>query len=55
MTKLYIPYPEPKVHNIDIPHSSGSVDVTAATENVTYSDREGLELEFKADCKSYAE
>ena len=55
MTKLYIPYPEPKVHKIDIPHSSGSVDVTADTGNVNYSDREGLELEFKAYCKSYAE
>lgn len=55
MTKLYIPYPKPKVHKIDIPHSSGSVDVTEATGNVNYSDREGLELEFKAYCKSYAE
>lgn len=55
MTKLYIPYPEPKVHKIDIPHSSGSVDVTAATGNVNYSDREGLQLEFKLYCKSYAE
>lgn len=55
MTKLYIPYPAPKVHKIDIPHSSGSVDVTSATGNVNYSDREGLELEFKAYCKSYAE
>ena len=55
MTKLYIPYPEPKVHKIDIPHSSGSVDVTAATGNVNYSDREGLQLEFKAYCNSYVE
>lgn len=55
MTKLYIPYPKPKVHKIDIPHSSGSVDVTSATGNVNYSDREGLELEFKAYCKTYAE
>lgn len=55
MTKLYIPYPEPKVHKIDIPHASGSVDVTAATGNVNYSDREGLQLEFKAYCKSYTE
>ena len=55
MTKLYIPYPEPKVHKIDIPHSSGSVDVTEATGNVNYSDREGLELEFKVYCKSYAQ
>ena len=55
MTKLYIPYPKPKVHKIDIPHSSGSIDVTAATGNVNYSDREGLQLEFKAYCKTYAE
>lgn len=55
MTKFYIPYPEPKVHIIDIPHASGSVDVTNATGNVNYSDRKGLVFEFKAYCKTYGE
>lgn len=55
MTKFYIPHPEPKVHIIDIPHASGSVDVTEATGNVNYSDRQGLKFEFKAYCKTYAE
>lgn len=52
---MYIPFPKPKIHKIDIPHASGIVDITEATGNVNYSDREGLQLEFIAYCKTYAE
>ena len=55
MTKIYIPFPKPKVHKIEVPYSSGSIDVTSIGGDVTYNDREGIQLEFKAYCKSYAE
>lgn len=55
MTKTYIPLPKPKVNKIDIPFSSGSIDVTTIAGDVNYNDREGLQFEFKAYCKSYAE
>lgn len=55
MTKMYIPFPEPKVNKIDIPYSSGCIDVTSIAGDVNYSDREGLQFEFKAYCKTYAD
>jgi len=47
MTSLYIPEPEPKVNVVDLPFSSGSVDLTEAIGTTPYKDRNGLQLEFK--------
>lgn len=46
MTSLYIPEPEPKVQRIDLPFASGTVDLTDATGETPYNDREGLQFEF---------
>ncbi|MBQ0141762.1 MAG: hypothetical protein KBT06_03005, partial [Prevotellaceae bacterium] len=42
----YMPEPEPKVERVDLPFSSGSIDLTEATGIVPYKDREGLEFKF---------
>lgn len=46
MSSYYIPEPEPKVQKIDIPFSSGSIDVTDITGVTPYNDRDGLEFVF---------
>ena len=46
MTKYYIPEPEVKRNVIDLPFASGSIDITDATGETPYADRDGLEFEF---------
>jgi len=46
LTELYIPEPVPKVQKIDIPFTSGSIDVTDVTGTTPYNDREGLQFKF---------
>lgn len=46
MTELYIPEPKTKRSTIDIPFSSGSLDITEASGVTPYKDREGLEFKF---------
>lgn len=52
LTDLYIPEPEPKIQKIDIPFASGNIDVTDATGNTPYNDRENLEFKFHLEDKS---
>ena len=44
--RIYIPMPEPKVQEIDIPGGDGSIDLTEINGRPAYNDRSGIELEF---------
>lgn len=46
MTSYYMPEPETKIQKIDLPFSSGSIDLTDATGVTPYNDRTGLEFVF---------
>lgn len=47
MTDHVIPKPKVVLHKIEIPYSSGSIDLTDAIGEPTYQDREGLEFVFQ--------
>ena len=53
-TKYYIPEPEVKLQRVDLPFASGSVDLTDATGETPYNDREGIEFEFVVQDHSYS-
>lgn len=53
MTKYYIPEPAVKLQRVDLPFASGSIDLTDATGETPYSDREGIEFEFVVQDHSY--
>lgn len=53
MLSFYIPEPAPKLNKIDLPFSSGSVDLTDALGETPYNDRDGLNFEFKLYDGSY--
>lgn len=46
MTKYYIPMPTTKVEKVDVPFSSGSIDISEITGEPQYNDRTGLSFEF---------
>lgn len=47
MLSFYIPEPETKVVTVDLPFSSGAIDLTDANGVTPYADRKGLNFEFK--------
>lgn len=47
MTSYYMPEPEPKIERIDLPFSSGTIDLTDSTGVTPYNDRQGLEFVFE--------
>lgn len=47
MTSFYMPEPEPKIERIDLPFSSGTIDLTDATGITPYNDRTGIEIVFE--------
>lgn len=53
MTSFYIPLPVTKTNQIEIPYSSGSIDLTEITGNPTFKDREGLRFEFAIHDKDW--
>jgi hypothetical protein len=53
-TKYHIPEPEVKLQRVDLPFASGSVDLTDATGDTPYNDREGIEFEFVVQDHSYS-
>lgn len=53
-TKYYIPEPDVKLQRVDLPFASGSIDLTDATGETPYNDREGIEFEFVVQDHSYA-
>lgn len=54
MTKYYIPEPEVKMQQVDLPFASGSIDLTDATGETPYKDRNGLLFEFVIQDKKYS-
>lgn len=44
MESYYIPEPTTKLELVDLPFSSGSIDLTEATGTIPYNDRTGLEF-----------
>lgn len=54
-TKYYIPEPKVKEQKIDIPFASGSVDLTEATGEIPFADREGLSFEFVIKSHDYTD
>lgn len=46
MTSYYMPEPEPKISRLELPFSSGTIDLTDATGVTPYNDRDGLEFVF---------
>lgn len=54
LVKYYIPEPAVKSQRVDLPFASGSIDLTDATGETPYSDREGVSFEFIVQDHSYA-
>lgn len=47
LTDYYMPEPEPKIERIDLPFSSGTIDLTDSTGVTPYDDRKNLEFKFQ--------
>ena len=54
MTKYHIPEPAVKLQRVDLPFASGSIDLTDATGETPYSDRENISFEFVVQDHSYS-
>lgn len=46
LSSYYIPEPEAKVQTVEIPFSSGSIDISEVFGEISYKDRKGLEFVF---------
>lgn len=53
LISIYIPMPEPKAQQVDIPGGDGSIDLTEMNGRPAYYDREGIELVFDLMDESY--
>ena len=46
LLSIYIPMPDPKEQQVDIPGGDGSIDLTEINGRPAYKDRSGVELVF---------
>lgn len=53
LTAAYVPMPKPKTKTVSVPGASGSIDLSEASGQIHFEDRDGVQFEFKLLDESY--